>query len=99
MKLIPVLAMTTLLSVAEVAAGLSAPHPALVSSGRPAAGSADSAGRATWQQIPIPKLPPFHPQEPRRVQLANGMVIFLQEDHELPLIQGVARIRGGSRDE
>ena len=25
------------------------------------------------------------------------MVIFLQEDHELPLIDGVARIRGGSR--
>ena len=24
------------------------------------------------------------------------MVIFLQEDHELPLIDGVARIRGGS---
>jgi len=27
------------------------------------------------------------------------MVIFLQEDHELPLIDGTARIRGGSRDE
>ena len=27
------------------------------------------------------------------------MVIFLQEDHELPLIDGSARIRGGSRDE
>jgi zinc protease len=27
------------------------------------------------------------------------MVIFLQEDHELPLIDGVLRIRGGSRSE
>jgi zinc protease len=27
------------------------------------------------------------------------MVIFLQEDHELPLIRGTVRIRGGSRDE
>ena len=27
------------------------------------------------------------------------MVIFLQEDHELPLIDGMARIRGGSRSE
>ena len=26
------------------------------------------------------------------------MVIFLQEDHELPLIEGTARIRGGARD-
>jgi zinc protease len=50
----------------------------------------------SWQQIPIPALPPFKPQEPKRIQLANGMVVFLQEDHELPLIDAVARIRGGS---
>jgi zinc protease len=53
----------------------------------------------TWQQIPIPPLPAFHPQQPKRVQLSNGMVIFLQEDHELPLIDGTARIRGGSVNE
>jgi len=52
-----------------------------------------------WKQIPIPALPAFHPQEPKRIEFPNGMVIFLQEDHELPLIDGVARIRGGSRDE
>ncbi len=52
-----------------------------------------------WQQIPIPPLPAFHPQEPKRIVLPNGMVIFLQEDHELPLIDGIARIRGGSRSE
>jgi zinc protease len=52
-----------------------------------------------WQQIPIPPLPVFHPQQPKRIELSNGMVIFLQEDHELPLISGSARIRGGSRDE
>ena len=50
-----------------------------------------------WQQIPIPALPEFHPQEPKRIELSNGMVIFLQEDHELPLIDGRIRIRGGSR--
>jgi zinc protease len=47
------------------------------------------------------KTPPLHQiqlPQPKRVQLANGMVIFLMEDHELPLIQGRARIRGGSRD-
>jgi zinc protease len=54
---------------------------------------------ATWQQIPIPPLPAFHPEQPKRIQLSNGMVIFLQEDHELPLIDGSARIRGGSRNE
>ena len=41
-------------------------------------------------QVPLP--------QPKRVPLANGMVIFLMEDHELPLIRGTARIRGGSRD-
>jgi zinc protease len=57
------------------------------------------AQATNWQQIPIPPLPAFKPQQPKRIELANGMVIFLQEDHELPLIEGLARIRGGSRDE
>jgi zinc protease len=52
-----------------------------------------------WQKISIPPLPDFHPQAPKRIVLPNGMVIFLQEDHELPLIDGLARIRGGSRSE
>ncbi len=52
-----------------------------------------------WKEIKIPPLPAFHPQQPRRIPLPNGMVIFLQEDHELPLVRGTARIRGGSRDE
>jgi zinc protease len=59
-----------------------------------------AAAQATgWQQIPIPSLPTFKPQQPRRIELSNGMVIFLQEDHELPLIDGTARIRGGSHNE
>ena len=58
-----------------------------------------TVAQAHWQQIPIPELHKFHPQQPKRVQLPNGMVIFLQEDHELPLIDAVARIRGGSRSE
>jgi zinc protease len=58
-----------------------------------------SAQATNWQQIPIPPLPAFRPEQPKRIELSNGMVIFLQEDHELPLIEGSARIRGGSRDE
>jgi zinc protease len=50
-----------------------------------------------WRQIPIPKLPAFHPAQPKRIELPNGMVVFLQEDHELPTIDGTARIRGGER--
>jgi zinc protease len=52
-----------------------------------------------WQQIPIPPLREFHPQQPKRIQLSNGMVIFLQVDHELPLIDGAMRVRGGSHNE
>ena len=58
-----------------------------------------AAQAATWQQVPIPPLPAFKPQQPKRIQLSNGMVIFLQEDHELPLVDGTARIRGGSVNE
>jgi zinc protease len=58
-----------------------------------------SAQEKTWRQIPIPPLPAFHPEQPKRIELRNGMVIFLQEDHELPLISAGARIRGGSRNE
>jgi zinc protease len=58
-----------------------------------------AAQATSWQQVPIPPLPVFHPQQPKRIQLSNGMVIFLQEDHELPLIDGTARIRGGSVNE
>ena len=52
-----------------------------------------------WRQITIPPLHEFHPQQPLRIALPNGMVVFLQEDHELPLIRGTAMIRGGSPDE
>ena len=43
------------------------------------------------------KLPAFHPPQPKRIVFENGMVVFLQEDHELPTIDGIARIRGGER--
>jgi zinc protease len=66
----------------------------------PAALLAQAAQTATdWKAIPKPPLREFKPQQPRRVALPNGMVIFLQEDHELPLIRGTANVRGGSREE
>src|SRR5882724_9648956 len=61
--------------------------------------STTQAQVSDWTQIKIPPLTEFHPKQPKRIQLPNGMVIFLQEDHELPLIDGIIRIRGGSRSE
>jgi zinc protease len=52
-----------------------------------------------WKSIPIPQLPPFNPAQPKRIQLKNGAVIFLAEDHELPFISGFIELKGGSRDE
>ncbi|HEV2114218.1 MAG TPA: pitrilysin family protein [Terriglobales bacterium] len=65
---------------------------------KPQPQTASSAAKP-WEQIKIPPLPAFTPEQPKRIELPNGMILFLQEDHELPLISGVMRIRGGSRVE
>ena len=52
-----------------------------------------------WEKIPIPPLHQFKPQQPKRIALKNGIVLFLQEDHELPFVSGSVLIPGGSRDE
>jgi len=56
-------------------------------------------GNEPWKKIVIPPLHDFKPVQPRRIELDNGLVIYLQEDHELPFIDGSILIRGGSRDE
>ena len=52
-----------------------------------------------WAQIPIPPLHDFKPEQPKKIVLKNGLTIFLQEDHELPFVNGSILIRGGSRDD
>ncbi len=52
-----------------------------------------------WDKIPVPPLHEFKPHQPIRIELKNGIVIFLQEDHELPFVSGSVLIPGGSRDE
>lgn len=65
------------------------PNPAADSNGIP----------SNWKQIPIPPLPKWTPVQPKRIELPNGMILFLQEDHELPLINALAMVRGGARTE
>jgi zinc protease len=60
---------------------------------------AKPAVQKPWERIKIPPLPDFKPPQPTRLEFENGLVVFLMEDHELPLIEGVLRIRGGSREE
>src|SRR5262249_1009657 len=52
-----------------------------------------------WNEIPVPPWNEVRPREPRGILRDNGLVVVLQEDHELPLIDGVIRIRGGVRDD
>ncbi len=57
-----------------------------------------AAQPGAWEQIAVPPLAPFKPVKPRRVELPNGALILLQEDHELPFISGFVEMHGGSRD-
>jgi zinc protease len=68
----------------------------------PALAQSKPAPRAAvepWQKIVIPPLHDFKPTEPKKIEFSNGLVVFLQEDHELPFVNGSILIRGGSRDE
>ncbi len=96
--LLPALLLTQLPLPAQSSQPAAAPSPAAKAPGAQKTPASRELPRS-WKQVPIPSLHAFHPQEPRRVELPNGMVIFLQEDHELPLIDGTIRIRGGSREE
>jgi len=95
----------TLLLFASAALAQQQPSPQQnAPSGDPAAAPASAANDAgqipsSWRQIPVPPLPRWSAAQPKRIELANGMVFFLQEDHELPLISGEAMVRGGSRSE
>jgi zinc protease len=57
---------------------------------------------ATPSAVPMPselKFPPLKPvviPEPTVVKLSNGMRVYLLENHELPLISGVALVRTGN---
>jgi zinc protease len=59
----------------------------------------DAQQNKPWEQIPTPKLHEFKPQQPKRIVLKNGIVVFLQEDHELPFIYGRVESPIGDRDE
>ena len=40
-----------------------------------------NAQAASWIDVKIPALHSFNPAQPKRVELPNGMVLLLQEDH------------------
>lgn len=52
-----------------------------------------------YTELKFPPLPELEIPDYTRFQLDNGIIVYLMEDHELPLISGVALFRTGSRFE
>ncbi|HBL09985.1 MAG TPA: peptidase M16 [Cyanobacteria bacterium UBA11162] len=50
-----------------------------------------------YTELQFPPLPEIQLPAYTRYQLDNGMVVYLMEDHELPLVSGTAMIRTGDR--
>ena len=65
---------------------------------QPASAQEDSVQTADYDvtELTYPDLPDFEVPEPERVELENGMTIFLLEDSELPQVNATARIGVGS---
>jgi zinc protease len=62
-------------------------------------GDKHSAGWARAMKLKGPPIAPKFPavgKEIERVVLDNGMIVYLQEDHRLPLLDAVALVRTGS---
>jgi zinc protease len=51
------------------------------------------------EELHFPPLPAFAIPQPQRVVLDNGLVVFLLEDHELPLVTAQALVAAGSGEE
>ena len=96
-------AMRTKILMAAMSAALLLGSPAWTQATRNDAPNADceppKESQPTGSRLRFPRCPPFNPQQPKRVVLPNGMIVFLTENHELPLISGSAMIRGGSDSE
>ncbi|MBW4576716.1 MAG: insulinase family protein [Aphanothece sp. CMT-3BRIN-NPC111] len=50
-----------------------------------------------YTELKFPPLPEIQVPQYTRYQLDNGMVVYLMEDHELPLVGGTALFRTGDR--
>lgn len=50
-----------------------------------------------YDELTFPALPEVKLPDYTRFQLANGLVVYLMEDHELPLVSGSAFFRTGER--
>ncbi len=85
-----------LISLGLAFAAQQAPAPA-AKKAAPAKVAPSKAAARSYQDLKYPPLNQIKVPEPVRFELANGMVVYLVEDHELPLISAAAVIRVGNR--
>lgn len=52
-----------------------------------------------YADLKFAPLPEIHVPDYQRFSLRNGLVVYLMEDHELPLVSGTLMVRTGDRDE
>jgi zinc protease len=64
--------------------------------GRGRGAAAASAGTMLPKDLKYPPLHTLQAPKPTRFTLPNGMKVWLLEDHELPLVSGIALVRTGS---
>jgi len=84
---------TLLITAASAAAQL---PPVSAPPNKPAAGAARSATAPSYKDLKFPPLRPIQVPKVATFTLPNGMKLYLLEDHELPMINGVAQVRTGN---
>ncbi len=82
-----------LLAAAMVAASAA---PAFAQESGTGTGTGTKPPPRKWREIGMPPLRQFAPPKPERHVLPNGLVLYMLEDHELPMIDMVALVRAGS---
>ncbi len=72
------------------------PSGAAVAANAPSVQGRDVIAKKPHEGLVYPPLNQPQPPVPRRVELDNGMIIYLLEDHELPIVDISVRIRTGA---
>ena len=72
------------------------PSGAAVAANVPSVQERDVISKKPHEGLIFPPLNQPQPPVPRRVELDNGMIIYLLEDHELPIVDISVRIRTGA---
>lgn len=92
MRIVSVASLAVLLSVSSVAGQATRP-----AARRAAAASSGGQTAKDWKQLRYPALADIKIPDIKRYVLSNGLRLFVVEDHRLPVVDGFAVIRTGSR--